>query len=394
MVSLPKLSRAISEPRKNFSVAAAKFPLLKTNKKIEPVIGEIKLNIISNFLLKGVKTDKQIKQKLAALNNKKDEKKILKVVLKQNDSKDPLKRQPVTYNHSTTLNSIIRKVSSKNEFKQPTNGIKIIENSSRVSFNDEIVSVVQDDSSTSLLFLDSLKYKYSNNPTLERRETITKLNRFKKKCSIALAKTTESVEIFESIKKKKASVKFESPSDNKPPPVNNGPHFGSCLSFDGQFATLSGIEDLVKSKLKAKLDEIFSENTTRLKFRAYKNDKKQEIINELKEILANNDTANNDSPQQQKNENNGYQNPFRKALISKYIQDGLSLLDEINKFLKTNFSQIAQEEIKIQESVYSFDYDSSNSKSDDINLIDTNLSKTQELANKFKDWKLIWSTAF
>jgi hypothetical protein len=281
-------------------------------------------------------------------------------------------------------------MSSKNEFKQPTNGIKIIENSSRVSFNDEIVSVVQDDS---LSFLDSLKYKYSNNPTLERRETITKLNRFKKKCSIALAKTTESVEIFASIKKKKASVKFESPSDNKLPTANNGPYFGSCLSFDGQFATLSGIEDLVKSKLKAKLDEIFTENTTRLKLRAYKNDKKQEIINELKEILVNNDTANNDSPQQQKNENNGYQNPFRKALISKYIQDGLSLLDEINKFLKTNFSQITQEEIKIQESVYSFDYDSS-SKSDDINLIDTNLSKTQELANKFKDWKLIWSTAF
>jgi hypothetical protein len=390
MVSLPKLSRAIPEPRKNFSVAAAKFPLLKTNRKIEPVIEEIKLNIISNFLLKGVKTDKQIKQKLAALNNKKDEKKSLKVVLKQNDSKDPLKRQPVTYNRSTTLNSIIRKMSSKNEFKQPTNGIKIIENSSRVSFNDEVVSVVQDDS---LSFLDSLKYKYSNNPSLERRETITKLNRFKKKCSIALAKTTESVEIFASIKKKKASVKFESPSDNKLPTSNNGPYFGSCLSFDGQFATLSGIEDLVKSKLKAKLDEIFTENTTRLKLRAYKNDKKQEIINELKEILVNNDTTNNDSPQQQKNENNGYQNPFRKALISKYIQDGLSLLDEINKFLKTNFSQITQEEIKIQESVYSFDYDSS-SKSDDINLIDTNLSKTQELANKFKDWKLIWSTAF
>jgi hypothetical protein len=390
MVSLPKLSRAIPEPRKNFSVAAAKFPLLKTNRKIEPVIEEIKLNIISNFLLKGVKTDKQIKQKLAALNNKKDEKKSLKVVLKQNDSEDPLKRQPVTYNRSTTLNSIIRKMSSKNEFKQPTNGIKIIENSSRVSFNDEVVSVVQDDS---LSFLDSLKYKYSNNPSLERRETITKLNRFKKKCNIALAKTTESVEIFASIKKKKASVKFESPSDNKLPTANNGPYFGSCLSFDGQFATLSGIEDLVKSKLKAKLDEIFTENTTRLKLRAYKNDKKQEIINELKEILVNNDTANNDSPQQQKNENNGYQNPFRKALISKYIQDGLSLLDEINKFLKTNFSQITQEEIKIQESVYSFDYDSS-SKSDDINLIDTNLSKTQELANKFKDWKLIWSTAF
>ena len=76
------------------------------------------------------------------------------------------------------------------------------------------------------------------------------------------------------------------------------------------------------------------------------------------------------------------------------------LLDEINKFLKTNFLKTIEDEnfnsdSKIQESLYSFEnYSSSNSKSDDFNFIDPNLRRTQELTNKFSDWKRIWLTAF
>ena len=383
MVTLPKIQTMIPERRKHLGVLQnvnyQKFPVLKAN--------EIK---VASMSLNGVNKNEKSTASILKVNPKK----IEEIELQSESS------QVTSNQNSTNLNSIIRKMSGLrgNQLKKATIGFKINDsNISRVSFNSESTSNQQQvASSTSISIIDNLKFKYLNNPTLERRATINKLNLFKKKCSIAIAKTTSSIDMFESNRKKKASVTFDDLADNsKSMYTNNISHFGSCLSFEGQFATLAGIDDLIRNKLNAKLDEFRTESTPRF------NKKRYELINELKLNVVNNKLLDNFSPQISEN-NNGYQNPLRKALISKYIHEGLSLLDEINSTYKIGYYQNVDDEnengidskAKLQESMYSFENDFSSSNNDNNNLIDTSLRKTQEFTNKLIDWKRIWSSAF
>ena len=277
-------------------------------------------------------------------------------------------------------------------------------NKTILSFNEDNNSNSTRNSSLKSTFLasienfDELLLKYNINPTYERRQTLIKLNNFKKKCSLAIAKNIRSIDAFTK-KNEKPSVTFITSSiTNKELNLNDKLHIGSTLSFDGQCATLECIEDLIRTKLSAELAKLLKENLKSkfsLKFNKNTYENQSRLIERLSLLLKN--KKNSILPVKENSE----QNLFRKALISKYIDEGMTLLDEINENFKSSRFQQDYESCtessfstnKVADSLYSFN-STSESKSDSTDLLDVNIKKSQKFANRFFEWKRVWLTAF
>lgn len=229
------------------------------------------------------------------------------------------------------------------------------------SFND---NSVQKFSINSLIEnFDVMKMKYSN-PTTGHLLTMDKLNAFRRKCSLAIAKDRNWLENSEINQMKNAqnfvsnsSSSFFSNTSHKTIDTSKL-HIGSLLSSEGQYATLKCLEDTIKTKLRSCILNMSS----RAKFRncrdkaskkifyhkVYLLKKALDLINSTKsesvykQPITTTTMQNKSAPNSQQSSQSNFEdyyyssdiNIMQKSIVSKHIESGMNLLDEINSLMK------------------------------------------------------------
>ncbi len=263
--------------------------------------------------------------------------------------------------------------------------------------NDETPRDKNINNKSSIENFDDLKFKYSQNRALEHRLTIDKMNTFKRKVSIAIAKNVDDEENRNKYKQKeKQSLNFSITEEDGFGNMDKL-HVGSLLSFEGQFATLACIDETIKTKIKTRLIEL-ANHTRKSRFELKFNNKttgyfrKVALIEKL--ILSLNKTNNNNNVLLQPQMNiNGFQNPLRKAFISKYIDDGMRLIDESNNILKK--SEKDEKDEYSDEIIDNNWYNSSLSlRNEDFEILGVGFKKIYYLIDRFNEWRSLWLKAF